>query len=64
MSVHPLFSPGAAPAADRVHPLRDDASAPARAGRWLVLVGFGGFVLWAALAPLDKGKRCSTRPGA
>ncbi|WP_412461436.1 HlyD family type I secretion periplasmic adaptor subunit [Pseudomonas sp. SC11] len=55
MSVHPLFSPGAAPAADRVHPLRDDASAPARAGRWLVLVGFGGFVLWAALAPLDKG---------
>lgn len=26
-----------------------------RLGRWLVLLGFGGFVLWAALAPLDKG---------
>ncbi|MEN0105119.1 MAG: HlyD family type I secretion periplasmic adaptor subunit [Pseudomonas sp.] len=26
-----------------------------RLGRWLVLLGFGGFVRWAALAPLDKG---------
>lgn len=24
-------------------------------GWWLVLMGFGGFVLWASLAPLDKG---------
>ncbi|WP_256930661.1 HlyD family type I secretion periplasmic adaptor subunit [Pseudomonas sp. ABC1] len=27
----------------------------ARLGRWLVLAGFGGFIAWAALAPLDKG---------
>ncbi|MFJ4141949.1 HlyD family type I secretion periplasmic adaptor subunit [Pseudomonas sp. NPDC089734] len=26
-----------------------------RLGRWLVLIGFGGFLLWAALAPLDRG---------
>ncbi|WP_236234839.1 HlyD family type I secretion periplasmic adaptor subunit [Pseudomonas tohonis] len=28
---------------------------PARLGLWLVLAGFGGLLLWAALAPLDKG---------
>lgn len=27
----------------------------ARFGHWLVLLGFGGFLAWAALAPLDKG---------
>ncbi|QXI37847.1 HlyD family type I secretion periplasmic adaptor subunit [Pseudomonas xantholysinigenes] len=54
MSVHPLFSPAPATARN-VHPLRDDARGPARAGRWLVLAGFGGFLLWGALAPLDKG---------
>ncbi|MCY1272132.1 Type I secretion system membrane fusion protein PrsE [compost metagenome] len=27
----------------------------ARLGWWLVVAGFGGFLLWAALAPLDKG---------
>ncbi|WP_236212543.1 HlyD family type I secretion periplasmic adaptor subunit [Metapseudomonas otitidis] len=32
-----------------------DDHRPARLGRWLVLAGFGGFLLWAALAPLDKG---------
>jgi protease secretion system membrane fusion protein len=29
-----------------------------RVGRWglkVLLIGFGGFVLWAALAPLDEG---------
>ncbi|MFP6862267.1 HlyD family type I secretion periplasmic adaptor subunit [Pseudomonas sp.] len=26
-----------------------------RLGHWLVLLGFGGFLVWAALAPLDKG---------
>lgn len=26
-----------------------------RLGWWLVFAGFGGFLLWAALAPLDKG---------
>lgn len=32
-----------------------DERGHARLGRWLVLAGFGGFLLWAALAPLDKG---------
>ncbi|RSC29042.1 HlyD family type I secretion periplasmic adaptor subunit [Pseudomonas putida] len=55
MSVHPLFTPASGAASDKVHQLRDDARGPAKAGRWLVLAGFGGFLLWAALAPLDKG---------
>ncbi|MBH3462608.1 HlyD family type I secretion periplasmic adaptor subunit [Pseudomonas putida] len=55
MSVHPMFTPASGAASDKVHPLRDDARGPAKAGRWLVLAGFGGFLLWAALAPLDKG---------
>ncbi|QXH50849.1 HlyD family type I secretion periplasmic adaptor subunit [Pseudomonas fakonensis] len=50
MTVHPVI-PQAAP--DNV--LRLDAHRPARLGRWLVLAGFGGFLLWGALAPLDKG---------
>lgn len=32
-----------------------DARAPTRLGWWLLLAGFGGFLAWAALAPLDKG---------
>ncbi|MDI6525903.1 HlyD family type I secretion periplasmic adaptor subunit [Pseudomonas otitidis] len=44
---------------DAPRPLADvlplDDHHPARLGRWLVLAGFGGFLLWAALAPLDKG---------
>lgn len=44
---------------DAPRPLADvlplDDHRPARLGRWLVLAGFGSFLLWAALAPLDKG---------
>ncbi|HDS1819607.1 TPA: HlyD family type I secretion periplasmic adaptor subunit [Pseudomonas putida] len=32
-----------------------DAGKPVRWGLWLVLAGFGGFLLWAWLAPLDAG---------
>lgn len=32
-----------------------DASSHARLGWWIVLAGVGGFLLWATLAPLDKG---------
>ena len=32
-----------------------DTSAVARAGLWVLGLGFGGFLLWAALAPLDEG---------
>ena len=30
-----------------------------RLGWWIALLGFGGFVLWAALAPLDEGVAAS-----
>ncbi|WP_286785797.1 MULTISPECIES: HlyD family type I secretion periplasmic adaptor subunit [Pseudomonas] len=32
-----------------------DARRYSRLGWWLLLLGFGSFLLWAALAPLDKG---------
>lgn len=28
---------------------------PGRVGLWALLIGFGGFLLWAGLAPLDEG---------
>ena len=33
----------------------DDARRPARVGLWALAIGFGGFLLWASLAPLDEG---------
>ena len=32
-----------------------DTSAVARTGLWVLGLGFGGFLLWAAFAPLDEG---------
>ena len=32
-----------------------DAGRPTRWGVWLVIAGFGGFLLWSCLAPLDAG---------
>lgn len=32
-----------------------DPSRALRLGWWIILAGIGGFLLWAALAPLDKG---------
>ncbi|KAF2394260.1 HlyD family type I secretion periplasmic adaptor subunit [Pseudomonas sp. NPDC087342] len=32
-----------------------DVGKPMRRGMWLVLAGFGGFLLWSWLAPLDAG---------
>jgi len=32
-----------------------DVGKPARVGLWLMLAGFGGFLLWSWLAPLDAG---------
>lgn len=43
----PASQPGPAAPAGRLR--------PARIGLWTLLLGFGGFVLWAALAPLDEG---------
>lgn len=35
--------------------LPTDTSQPARVGLWVLGIGFGGFLLWASLAPLDEG---------
>lgn len=35
--------------------LPTDTRKPMRLGFWILGVGFGGFLLWAALAPLDEG---------
>jgi protease secretion system membrane fusion protein len=32
-----------------------DTQAPIRLGFWVLVVGFGGFLLWTVLAPLDEG---------
>ncbi|NBV89629.1 MAG: biotin/lipoyl-binding protein, partial [Betaproteobacteria bacterium] len=32
-----------------------DVRRPARIGLWVMLIGLGGFLLWATLAPLDEG---------
>ena len=36
-----------------------DTRSPIRLGIWILLVGFGSFLLWAAFAPLDEGVPCS-----
>lgn len=41
--------------ADDDFALQVDTDSPIRWGIWVLLVGFGGFLLWAALAPLDEG---------
>lgn len=35
--------------------LSTDTRRPARLGLWVLGIGFGGFLLWSALAPLDEG---------
>lgn len=35
--------------------LQTDTGRVARIGLWVLGIGFGGFLLWAALAPLDEG---------
>jgi protease secretion system membrane fusion protein len=43
------------------HALDDhgDTNKPIRMGFWVLIVGFGAFVLWAVLAPLDEGVSAS-----
>ena len=45
----------AAPAAAQESPSASDTKSPARIGLWALGLGLGGFLLWAALAPLDEG---------
>ncbi len=42
-------------AIDNSSQVETDETAHTRLGWWIVLVGFGGFILWASFAPLDKG---------
>ncbi|RUR93190.1 HlyD family type I secretion periplasmic adaptor subunit [Pectobacterium polaris] len=42
-------------------PLHTDAGRYLKYGLWLVLIGFGGLLLWAGMAPLDKGVGVSGR---
>ncbi len=44
-----------AAAIDAAHSVQTDETTHARLGWWIVLVGVGGFLLWATFAPLDKG---------
>jgi protease secretion system membrane fusion protein len=36
-----------------------DTRGPVRIGILILIIGFGGFLLWSALAPLDEGVPCS-----
>ena len=41
--------------ADAKHAPMSDSGRSARIGLWALGIGFGGFLLWAAFAPLDEG---------
>lgn len=47
--------PAISPALEGELVLPSDTSQPARVGLWVLGIGFGGFLLWAGLAPLDEG---------
>lgn len=46
---------GGTPREEEELDINTDAKSHARMGWWIVVVGVGGFILWASLAPLDKG---------
>lgn len=51
-----LGAPEKAQATDvEVASVSTDTRTPIRIGFWMLLVGFGGFLAWAAYAPLDEG---------
>ncbi len=64
MALPNLFKSSHASVQDAQVVLTEDSSGPrasadtrsvARTGLWVLGIGFGGFLLWAALAPLDEG---------
>lgn len=59
MAIQQMPERALAPAGDSVSEaevvLITDTSRPARIGLWALGLGFGGFLLWASLAPLDEG---------
>lgn len=40
---------------DKSNQVKTDETIHTKLGWWIVLAGFGGFILWASFAPLDKG---------
>ena len=50
-----LPAPTSGPALEGELVLPTDTAQPARIGLWVLGIGFGGFLLWAGLAPLDEG---------
>ena len=40
---------------DEQDAVQTDTTWHTRLGWWIVLAGFGGFFVWASLAPLEKG---------
>ena len=50
-----MNKPDQTTAADASGQPPSDAGRAARIGLWALVLGFGGFLLWAALAPLDEG---------
>lgn len=53
--VKPGSMPATVPALEGELVLPSDTAQPARVGLWVLGLGFGGFLLWAGLAPLDEG---------
>lgn len=51
----PFESGEAGAGSTRLRPAPADTGRAIRVGLWALGVGFGGFLLWAALAPLDEG---------
>ena len=49
------ISPSSTSADENSDPSASDTGRAARIGLWALGLGFGGFLLWAGLAPLDKG---------
>ncbi len=55
----PVPSPGSDAAVDVEQARLSDTRGPIRLGFWVLIVGFGLFMLWAAYAPLDEGVSAS-----
>lgn len=59
LSTHAIANPltlDASPASATAGPIPDiDYRRILRRGLWILLIGFGGFMAWATLAPLDEG---------
>jgi protease secretion system membrane fusion protein len=51
----PVALPKQGGAMEEAHGLPTDTRSPARLGFRVLAIGFGGFLLWAALAPLNEG---------